>query len=123
MPQGAVVRRWDEIDHDKVTEMVSRKVVAGERQMLAQVYLKRGAHVPLHRHESEQLQYVLQGALRCRIDDEEMIVGEGEVAIIPPGARHQAEALVDTFALSVFSPVRIEWLASPPRGPDVDAPA
>lgn len=123
MPHGAVVRRWDEIDHEKVTEMVSRKVVAGERQMLAQVYLKRGAHVPLHRHESEQLQYVLQGALRCRIDGEEMIVGEGEVAIIPAGARHQAEALVDTFALSVFSPVRIEWLASPPRGPDVDAPA
>ena len=122
MPQRTVVRRWDEIDHDKVTEMVSRKVVAGERQMLAQVYLKRGAHVPLHRHESEQLQYVLQGALRCRIDGEEMTVGEGEVAIIPAGARHQAEALVDTFALSMFSPVRTDWLASPLRGPDVDAP-
>ena len=123
MPQHAVVHRWDEIDHDKVTEMISRKVVAGERQMLAQVYLKRGAHVPLHCRESEQLLYVLQGALRCLVDGEEVIVGEGEVAVIPAGARRQAEALADTFALSVFSPVRAEWLASPGREPGLGAPA
>jgi hypothetical protein len=37
----AVVRlhRWDEIALEKVTEMLSRKIVSGEREMLAQVYL------------------------------------------------------------------------------------
>lgn len=112
MPAAPVVHRWDDLALDKVTELVSRKIVAGERQMLAQVYLKRGALVPLHRHASEQLQYVLQGALRVVIDGAEVVVREGEVLRIPSGAAHQAEALDDTFTLETFSPVREDWLAS-----------
>ena len=64
----------------------------------------------MHRHESEQLQYVLEGALRCRVGGEEIVVREGEVLVIPAGVPHQAEALADTFALGVFCPVRAEWL-------------
>ena len=44
------LHRWDEIALDKVTEMISRKIVTGEREMLAQIYLKRGALVPMHSH-------------------------------------------------------------------------
>src|SRR5262245_45452212 len=40
------LHRWDEIALEKVTEMVSRKIVVGEREMMAQVYLKRGCLVP-----------------------------------------------------------------------------
>ena len=112
MPSDALVHRWAALELDKVTELISRKIVSGERQMLAQVYLKRGAHVPVHRHESEQLQYVLEGALRCVVGGEEIVVREGEVLAIPAGVDHQAEALDDTFTLDVFSPVRAEWPAS-----------
>jgi quercetin dioxygenase-like cupin family protein len=104
------LHRWDEIALEKVTEMVSRKIVAGERQMLAQIYLKRGAVVPLHRHPSEQMTYVLQGALRFVVNGEETIVREGEVLHIPSGVEHQSEALEDTFELDLFSPVRTDWL-------------
>ena len=120
MPSNAVVQRWAAIELDKVTELISRKIVSGERQMLVQVYLKRGAHVPAHRHESEQLQYVLEGALRCVVDGEEVVVREGEVLVIPAGVHHQAEALADTFALDLFCPVRTEWLASAGGGRAAD---
>ena len=120
MPSNAVVQRWAAIELDKVTELISRKIVAGERQMLVQVYLKRGAHVPAHRHESEQLQYVLEGALRCVVGGEEVVVREGEVLVIPAGVHHQAEALADTFALDLFCPVRTEWLASAGGGRTAD---
>ena len=116
MPSNAVVHRWAALELDKVTELISRKIVSGERQMLVQVYLKQGAHVPAHRHESEQLQYVLEGALRCLVGGEEVVVREGEVLAIPAGVRHQAEALADTFVLDLFSPVRKEWPASAGRG-------
>ena len=62
--QPVRLHRWDEIALEKVTEMISRKIVTGEREMLAQVYLKKGALVPMHSHESEQMTYVLQGALK-----------------------------------------------------------
>ena len=103
--------RWDEIALEKVTEMVSQKIVAGEREMLAQIYLKRGALVPMHSHESEQMTYILQGALKVVVNDgDEITVREGEVLHIPSGVPHQAEALEDTFELDVFSPVRQDWL-------------
>ena len=111
MSTGSVrLYRWDEIALDKVTEMISRKLVTGEREMLAQLYLKRGALVPMHSHESEQLTYVLQGALKFLVNGEETTVREGEVLHIPSWVPHQAEALDDTFELDVFSPIRQDWL-------------
>jgi quercetin dioxygenase-like cupin family protein len=112
MPQSPVfsLYRWDELALEKVTEMISRKIVTGAREMLAQIYLKKGALVPMHSHESEQMTYVLQGALRFRIGGEEVTVREGEVLHIPSWIEHQAEALDDTFELDVFSPIRQDWL-------------
>ena len=95
---------------EKVTEMLSRKLVTGEREMLAQIYLKRGCLVPNHSHESEQITYVLQGALKFLIGGEEITVREGEVLHIPSWVEHQAEALEDTFELDIFSPIRQDWL-------------
>ena len=106
----ARLHRWDEIALEKITEMISQKIVPGERQMLAQIYLKRGALVPMHTHESEQMTYILQGSLRFLVAGEEIIVREGEVLHIPSNTPHQAEALEDTFELDVFSPVRSDWL-------------
>src|SRR6266568_1713775 len=91
--QTVRLHRWDEIALEKVTEMLSRKLVTGEREMIAQIYLKRGCLVPMHSHESE-----------------EMTVREGEVLHIPSWVEHQAEALEDTFELDVFSPIRQDWL-------------
>ena len=108
------VHRWDEIALEKITETISQKLVAGEREMLAQIYLKRGALVPMHSHESEQMTYILQGALKVVVGGEQMTVREGEVLHVPPWIPHQAEALEDTFELDVFSPVRQDWL----RGED-----
>jgi quercetin dioxygenase-like cupin family protein len=104
------LHRWDEIALEKVTEMISRKFVTGDRETLAQVYLKRGAVVPMHAHESEQMTYVLQGALKMLVGGEEITVREGEVLHIPTQVLHQVEALDDTFVLDVFSPARQDWV-------------
>jgi unsaturated pyranuronate lyase len=108
--QTVRLHRWDEIALEKVTEMLSRKLVTGEKEMLAQIYLKRGCLVPNHSHESEQITYVLQGALKFLIAGEEITVREGEVLHIPSWVEHQAEALEDTFELDIFSPIRQDWL-------------
>src|SRR4026208_2456458 len=83
MADGVRLHRWDEIALEKVTEVISRKIVTGEREMLSQVYRKRGALEPMHKHESEQLTYVMQGALRFLVGGEEAVVREGEVLVIP----------------------------------------
>ena len=83
--------RWDEIALEKVTEMVSRKFVSGERETVAQIYLKRGAVVPQHAHDSEQMTYVLQGALKLLVAGDEVTLRDGEVLHIKPGVRTRSK--------------------------------
>ena len=45
----------------------------------------------MHSHESEQMTYILQGALKFLIGGEEITVREGEVLHIPSWVEHQAE--------------------------------
>jgi quercetin dioxygenase-like cupin family protein len=108
--QTVRLHRWDEIALEKVTEMISRKIVTGQREMLAQISLRRGALVPMHSHESEQLTFVVEGALKFLIAGEEIIVRRGEVLHIPSWVEHQAEALEDTFEFDIFSPIRQDWI-------------
>ena len=117
-PSEAPVRhaRWDDIPKEKVTDLISRRLFTGDRMMIAHVYLDKGAVVPRHSHENEQLTYIVEGALRFWIGDpeagevREMVVAAGEVLYIPSWVPHRAEALEDTFDLDVFSPPRQDWL-------------
>jgi len=105
--------RWEEMPKEPVTDVISRRLVTGERTMLAHVYLDRGAVVPRHAHDNEQMTYILEGALRFWLGEEggeEVVVRAGEVLHIPSGLPHKAEALEDTLDVDVFCPPRQDWL-------------
>ena len=105
--------RWDEMPIEKVKEGLGRRLVTGDRMMLAHIYLDKGAVVPLHSHDNEQLTYVLEGALHFWFGDdesEEVIVRAGEVLHIPSWLPHKAVALEDTLDVDVFCPPREDWL-------------
>lgn len=105
--------RWDDLPKENVTEMLDRRLITGDRMMLAHVYLKKGAVVPGHSHENEQLTYILEGALRFWIGEDEsetIDVRAGEVLHIPSHVVHKAEALEDTLDVDIFSPPRQDWL-------------
>ncbi len=101
MTSRATLYRWDELALDKVTEMVSRKVIAGAETVLTQAYFKKGIIVPLHAHSTEVMVYVLQGAMRVQMPGVDAIIREGEVLVVPPDVSHQVESLDDTFVLTV----------------------
>ena len=104
--------QWEEMEKEKVTDVIFRRVISGERAMLAQIYLEKGAVVPMHSHDNEQITFLLEGVLKFWIGDEreEMILKAGEVLHIPSGVPHQAEALEKCLDVDVFSPPRQDWL-------------
>ena len=104
--------RWDKMEKEKVTDAISRRVISGDRAMLAHIYLDKGAVVPKHAHENEQLTYLLKGKLKFWLGEggEEMILSAGEVLHIPSNVPHKAEALEDCVDVDVFSPPRQDWL-------------
>jgi quercetin dioxygenase-like cupin family protein len=101
---------WNDVPLETMSDVISRRVVSGERAMVAQVYLKKDAVVPLHQHESEQITYILEGALKFELQGREVVVRKGEVLLIPSNVPHRAVALEDTLDLDVFSPIRHDWL-------------
>ncbi|HEV8355454.1 MAG TPA: cupin domain-containing protein [Gemmatimonadales bacterium] len=111
--ESATHYRWEELPRERVTDLLDRKLITGERMMLAQVYLKKGCIVPRHQHENEQLTYILEGALRFWLGEDEsrtLVVRAGEVLHIPGNVPHKAEALEDTLDVDVFSPPRQDWI-------------
>ena len=113
---GIRLAKWDDIPREAVTDDIGRRLFTGERMMLAQVYLDKGAIVPWHSHENEQLTWVVTGALRFEIgnegtdDVETVVVSAGDVMYIPSNVPHRAEALEDTLDVDIFSPPREDWL-------------
>ena len=112
-PNSVTHYRWTEIPEEPLSDALSRKLITGDRMMLAHVYLKKGCVVPRHSHENEQITYILEGGLRFWIgaDESQVIdVMSGEVLHIPSRVLHKAEALEDTLDVDIFSPPRQDWL-------------
>jgi len=111
--RGVTHHRWDDIPKEQLSDVLERRLITGDRMMLAHVYLKKGAIVPRHSHENEQITYILEGGLRFWIgnDGAEVVdVLAGEVLHIPSHVPHKAEALADTLDVDIFSPPRQDWL-------------
>ena len=111
--RSTTLYRWEEMPRETVSPMLDRRLITGDRMMLAHVYLKKGCIVPRHSHDNEQLTYILEGALRFWIGEDEretLDVRAGEVLHIPSNVPHKAEALEDTLDVDVFDPPRQDWL-------------
>jgi len=99
---------------EQLNDLLSRRLITGDRLMLAHVYLKKGCIVPRHAHENEQFTYILEGALRFLVGEngeQEVVVRAGEVLHLPSHVPHEAHALEDTLDVDVFSPPRQDWLS------------
>jgi quercetin dioxygenase-like cupin family protein len=105
--------RWSEIAAEPLKGGITRKLITGERMMIAHVHLKKGDDVPRHAHENEQLTYILEGSLQLWFganDERTIVVNAGEVVVIPSNVPHRALALEDTLDVDVFNPPRQDWL-------------
>lgn len=111
--QNVTHYRWHDMPKEDVSDNLARRLITGDRMMLAHVYLKKGCIVPRHSHENEQITYILEGGLRFWIGADEsqtLDVMAGEVLHIPSNVQHKAEALEDTLDVDIFSPPRQDWL-------------
>jgi quercetin dioxygenase-like cupin family protein len=104
---------WNEVPKERVSDMIDRRLITGSRIMLAHVHLQQGCLVPKHAHENEQVSYVLEGALRFWLGDdeaEEIEAPTGSIIVIPSNVPHRAQALTASLVLDIFSPPRQDWL-------------
>jgi quercetin dioxygenase-like cupin family protein len=87
-----------------------KTLVHGENTLMTKFRLKRNAAIPPHRHPHEQTGYLVSGRLRMHIDGKSHELEPGDAWCIPGDVEHGADALEDTLAVEVFSPVRQDYI-------------
>ena len=101
---------WKTIEVEKMNDLLTRQMISGENATISQLVVKRGGKVPRHSHVNEQYSWILSGLLKFIFDDREILVGAGEILVIPPNTPHGAEALEDTVDVDIFAPRREDWI-------------
>ncbi len=89
---------------------IKARAVKGERMTMAVVDFAPNAISPEHRHENEQLGFVIRGSMTMRIGDEVVELHAGDTYVIPSDVEHGAAAGPDgATATDVFAPIRADW--------------
>ena len=99
--------RWAELPAEQLKGGLTRRLITGERMMIAHVHFKKGDDVPRHSHENEQITYILEGALRFWLGAE----GEHEVTVrsgVPAGCGTGTSAAVAVALLGGLAALRRE---------------
>lgn len=93
-----------------------KTLVHGQKTLMTEFRLERGAVLPRHTHPHEQTGYLASGRLNLFLGGEEHEVGPGDSWCIPGNVEHGADVLEDSVAVEVFSPVRDDYLPEQSKG-------
>ncbi len=101
----------DESGYLEVLEKIRRKtLVYGEKTLMTEFRLEKGAVLPAHSHPHEQTGYLVYGLLDLTIGAETHRVEPGGSWCIPGNVEHSAIAGDNSVAIEVFSPLREDYL-------------
>src|ERR1700687_5281868 len=101
---------WKTMEIEQLNDKLSRQMISGENATISQLLLKKGAAVPRHSHVNEQYSWIISGAFKFVFDDREILLGAGDVLVIPANVPHSAVALEDTVDVDIFAPRRVDWI-------------
>ena len=108
--------RHDSTGYRQSLTGIQQKTLAyGQRTLMVEFRLQKGAVLPMHKHPHEQTGYLVSGRLDLTVGKETCQRGAGDSWCIPGDTGHGARAIEDSVAVEVFSPVREDYL--PPKGP------
>ncbi|MFK5926012.1 MAG: cupin domain-containing protein [Desulfuromusa sp.] len=99
------------IGYKPVIDKIEIKIlVHGNKTLMVEFRMKKGALLPRHSHPHEQTSYLISGSINLTIDNETFNVKPGDSWCIDGDIEHSADILEDTVAVEVFSPVRDDYL-------------
>jgi len=93
-----------------LTGVRQKTLVFGKNTLMTEFLLKGGSLLPLHRHPHEQTGYLVKGKIRMIIGDDSFLTEPGDSWCIAGNMIHGAEAIEDSIAVEIFSPLREDYL-------------
>ena len=110
---------WDDFPEREISYLKGRpesskllvRIMSSERMMVTHLNAKKGAFVPLHHHEAEQIILVLKGKIEATMGKEKdtsKVIGPGSIWVVPSNCPHSVKYIEDTDAMEVVSPPRLD---------------
>lgn len=104
-------QKKDAAGYKEAVEKIRMKtLVYGDKTLMSEFLLEKGALLPRHSHPHEQTGYLVSGCMDLTIDDVTHRVEPGDSWSIAGGVEHQGFAHEDCVAIEVFSPVREDYI-------------
>jgi quercetin dioxygenase-like cupin family protein len=98
-------------DYRQLLEGVRLKtLVHGQRLLMGQFRLAKGAEIPSHAHPHEQAGILLSGKVRFTVAEKRFDAEPGDSWCVAGEVPHGAQALEESVVVEVFSPVREDYL-------------
>ena len=112
---------WSELPETEGLPNNYRRAVAGREMSVNRISWVHPTQLPPHAHDdAEQALMMLSGSIEFTIDDTEMLLSAGDVAIVPRGAVHGGRSIEgEAVFVEVFSPMRIDLLPGFLGGPSM----
>lgn len=104
---------WESVSREEVNPSMKRRIITGEKMMIAKMNFKDGFVVPLHHHVHEQITQVVSGKMRFWFGankEQQMDLDAGDVVVIPSNVPHEALMIGDVVEIDSWSPPREDWL-------------
>ena len=94
---------------EEVSPGLQRRYLSGTHSTFVEWIAKKGAKVPLHHHENEQITWITQGSCEVYSQGKKFVIKAGEIMIIPPNVPHEFYFTEDTIDIDIFTPQRQDW--------------
>lgn len=85
-----------------------RSIATGNNLSAKQMKAEAGDLLPKHLADAESVLFVQEGECVLKINDEDIVLKQGDGYVIPPGIKHQIKVITDFKALH-FMPVGIKF--------------
>lgn len=95
---------------DVLDKIRMKTLVHGDKTLMVEFRLQQGASLPRHSHPHEQTGYLVSGRMDLTIGEVTYQLSPGDSWCIPGDVEHNAEALGDSVAIEIFSPLRQDYL-------------
>ncbi|HWL86534.1 MAG TPA: cupin domain-containing protein [Polyangiaceae bacterium] len=95
---------------EEISPGLQRQYLHGTRSTFVRWTAKKGAAVPLHHHENEQITWITKGACEVYSQGKRYVLKAGDIMIFPPNVPHEFVFTEDTIDVDVFTPQRQDWI-------------
>ncbi|AJE46706.1 cupin domain-containing protein [Celeribacter indicus] len=106
---------WSKLDWKTMRPGVEQKAFSGDGATIALHRLQPDHEPKPHKHENEQIAYIVSGTVDFHVGDEVVRMGPGAIIRVPPNTMHHAVVVgeEEVINIDVFTPARPEYAPLP----------